>query len=98
MYLDSTEHAFEGFSPPSHCPLCKGKLVTRWTPAIQCRRGRGYFAIAVPAHTCSRCRVAVRVCVLPRALFKTRKAARESAVSVVAQRNEKLTKLQARTR
>ena len=90
MYLDGTEDPPDRTEPPSFCPLCKGKLVTKWSASIQRRLGRGYFAIAVPAHTCERCQITVRVCALPRrALYTTRKAARGSVTKDLAAKNTK---------
>ena len=93
-YLDGTEEPPDRTKPPSRCPLCRSKLTTRWSATIQHKRGWGYVAIAVPAHVCAKCQVAVRVCTLPRrTLYATRKAARESAEQELALRNEKLASL-----
>ena len=90
MYLDGTEEPPDRSEPPSSCPLCKGPLNTKWSACVQQRRRRGYFAIAVPAHTCEKCQIAVRVCTLPPgALYATRKAARASVAKDLASRNEK---------
>lgn len=89
MYLDGTEEPPDRAEPPAFCPLCKGKLVTKWSAAVQHRVRRGYFAIAVPSHTCEKCQITVRVCTLPRrALYTTRKAARASVGQDLARRNE----------
>ena len=89
MYLDGTEEP-DRTEPPSFCPLCKGALTTMWSASIQHRLPRGYFAIAVPAHTCEKCQITVRVCTLPRrTLYTTRKAARESVAKDLAQKNHK---------
>ena len=89
MYLDGTEEPADRAVPPSFCPLCKGPLITKWSAGIQHRRRRGYFAIAVPAHTCEKCQITVRVCTLPRrALYATRKAARTSVAKDLASKNE----------
>ena len=89
MYLDGTEAPPDRQEPPTFCPLCKGKLVTKWSAGIQHRVRRGYFAIAVPSHTCAKCQITVRVGVLPRrALYTTRKAARASVAKDLAQKNQ----------
>jgi hypothetical protein len=90
MYLDGTEAPSDRGTPPTHCPLCKGKLITKWSAGIQHRSRRGYFAIAVPAHTCEACQITVRVCTLPRrALYTTRKAARASVAKDLTFKNQK---------
>ena len=97
MYLDGTEGPPDRSEPPAHCPLCKGRLTTKWSAGIKYRARRGYFAIAFPAHTCAKCQVTVRVCMLPRrSLYATRKAARASASKELAARNERLTRLSLR--
>ena len=89
MYLDGTEEPPDRSEPPSFCPLCKGPLITKWSAGVQHRRRRGFFAVAVPAHTCETCQVTVRVCTLPRKkLYATRKAARTSVSKDLASKNE----------
>jgi hypothetical protein len=89
MYLDGTEAPPDRSAPPTFCPRCKGTLVTKWSAAVQHRVRRGYFAIAVPSHTCEKCQITVRVCTLPRrVLYATRKAARESVAKDLTRRNE----------
>lgn len=89
MYLDGTEGPPDRSIPPVYCPSCRGKLTTRWSAAIQHRLGRGYFAIAVPAHICEKCQIAVRVCEVPRrTLHATRKAARASVADDLVRRNQ----------
>jgi len=90
MYRDGTEGLPDRNTPPTRCPLCKGKLITKWSAGIQHRSRRGYFAIAVPAHTCEACQITVRVCTLPRrALYATRKAARASVAKDLTARNDR---------
>jgi transposase len=89
-YLDGTEEPPDRSKSPGFCPLCQGPLVTKWSAVVQHRARRGYFAIAVPAHTCEECRITVRVNRLPRrSLYATRKAARASMAKDLAVRNEK---------
>lgn len=91
MYLDGTEGPPDRTTPPAYCPLCKGVLITKWSAGVQHRHNRGYFAIAVPAHTCVACQITVRVCMLPgRTLYATRKAARASVAKDLAQKNHKV--------
>ena len=59
MYLDGTEEAVP--VPPTHCPICKGRLTTKWSANIQHRHTHGYFAVAFPAHVCKKCKITVRV-------------------------------------
>ena len=89
MYLDGTEEPPDRSTPPAYCPLCRGALTTKWSAGIQHRRRRGFFAVAVPAHTCETCQITVRVCTLPqRTLYATRKAARTSVTKDLALKNE----------
>lgn len=83
-YLDGMEGPPDRSVPPSYCPLCKGPLTTKWSAVVK-HRIHGYYAIAVPAHVCKKCKIAVRVCMLPRRkLFTTRKDARASVAKDVA--------------
>jgi len=77
-YLDHTEHPEER-PRPVYCPICRGKLVSRWRPAVTLRR-QGVF----PYFICVRCDRAVQLKLLPKAplykkLYKTRKEARQAA-------------------
>jgi hypothetical protein len=86
-YLDGMEGPPYRTPPPNCCPLCKGRLTTMWSGVIK-HRIRGYHETAVPAHVCKKCKIAVRVCMLPnRPLFTTRKAARASVAKKVAKEN-----------
>jgi hypothetical protein len=95
-YLDGTEGPPDRMIPPAHCPLCRGPLITQWSAGIQHRARRGYFAIAIPAHTCEKCQITVRVCTLPRrVLYATRKAARASIAKDLVRKNEQRAKRRA---
>jgi hypothetical protein len=86
-YLDGTE---EPPPAPQYCPACRGRIVTKWTTAIQWRKHRGNFAIAVPVHVCEKCKIAVRIHELPdRPICATRKAARASRAKEIKMRNER---------
>lgn len=64
--------------------MCKGRLTTMWSGVIK-HSVRGYHETAVPSHVCKKCKIAVRVCMLPRRqLFTTRKAARASVSTEIA--------------
>lgn len=77
-YLDGTEAAEES-AIPRYCPICRGKLVTRWV-GISAHSRKGPRARAFPVRTCLPCKVSAQVRQLPsKPLRATRKAARADA-------------------
>lgn len=60
---------------PVRCPICSGRLVTRWV-GVTTHSRRGYRARAYPVHVCPACDVAVQIRRVVRPTHATRAAAR----------------------